>query len=361
MRTLVYADFHLGSDNSEDQAPITAWVKETLETACPERLIFNGDTFELILPVEHDPNLDLQAKEAVLNQILETWFALFEVVQNSGAKELIFIPGEHDYDLFKTPLQIKLREQFKSQAVTIADHHHDQESSSLIIHGHELDYNRIFQVDEEKISCIDGLTRAINHYLTQTSEIEQKVREATRKQEFSYWYGFSGIPQYIDVVENLFGADRHVYEKEVAAAILSPEFQKWLNQQKSILANVLGRIAKTLALSPTILLKSYNLFYKLLGKIVDSRIKAILQQNPYPDAPDYCFQTAVKNLVLGHFHNPKKESYPEGNAFNISSPRIHVDGLNRGKLEIHRDYSYLSVNGPKVEYSSRRESRIIPN
>ena len=360
MKSLVLADFHLGTDNIEDQGEIKDWVESTVAYIKPERVIFAGDTFELILPMEHSPEEDLRDKERVIGAIGNSWQGLFDYLRDSDVQKFVFVHGEHDFDITKPNLEQRLQGLLNGKDVSTSNHFYDAESSTLVIHGHELDYNRIFEIGGERISCIGGLTRALNDYLAQTPEVEKRVREATQRQDFSYWYGFSGLPRYIEAVDMLFGADRRVYEREVAKVIQSKDSDRWLAQQRSPLVQLMGRGTKKVAQIPSMLLPLYGAFYFVLDKVVESRVKAIVAQKPYTDAPDYCFRNPVNNLVLGHFHRPEESHYSGGSMFNVSSPRIHVDGIERSDLVIHRDLTFAVINGARVEYSSRTNRRRIP-
>ncbi len=353
MKTLIFADFHLGTENIEDLQILTCWIEEIIQKKQPDRIVFNGDTFELLLPMEQSFLIEHNRKEKVLETILDSWQQLFNVITKSNSQQLIFIPGEHDYDLFNVSLREILFQSFQAKKVTITNNCYDTESHSLIIHGHELDYNRIFEVNGTKISCIDGLTFAINRYLSQTPEIEKKIRTAVQKGNFSYWYAYGSLPNYIIAVEQLFGADKKVYEREVAAVLRSDAIMQWLMQQKSLETYLLGKMVRTAALFPEHILSLYDSFYSVLEKIVDNKIRDIFLQKKYTDAPDYCFDKPVNNILLGHFHIAEKQEYFGRNLYHIPSPRVHVAGIAQDQLQLRRDLGYAVIDKNKVIYSVR--------
>ncbi len=360
MKTLVLADLHLGTDNIEDQKEIANWVTSSVETTKPDSIVFLGDTFELILPMEHASRSQLDDHERVLTGILDAWNPLFDHLRKSDVSRLIFIGGEHDHDITSNKLESILKREFSSKDIRAATHHYDVASKSLIMHGHELDYNRIFDVAGKRVSCIDGLTRALNAYLAQTPEIERTIREATRRQEFSYWYSSGGIPNYIKTVGKLFGADKKMYEREVAKVFRSQELSDWLAAQKSPLVHTVGYITKQIAKFPSLLMPLYGIFRRGLRYVVKSRENSILAQKPYVDAPDYCFGKPVKNLILGHFHKPRETHYANGSVYNVPSPRIHVGRITEDALGIHRNLAYALLDADRITYSTRSTHRTIP-
>lgn len=361
MKTLIFADWHLGTENTEDKPRLLGMLEKACEETRPNKIIFAGDTFELILPLEHNESILGSTKEMIVHETLAQWDEVFRYLDQQEASEIIFLSGEHDFEITYHQLEGILQDRLRSKQVRTQEYSYDTDSRSLVMHGHQLDYNRIFlDTGGKKISCIDGLTRAINTFIHQAKHGD-RLQKAVKEGNFSYWYAFSRLPAYIDAASQLFGADKKMYERAISAVLRGGELDKWLEQQRDWLTHVLGQSAKIIAVYPPLLLALYQPFYHLLGKIVDTRIRDILEGRPYPDAPPSCFAQPVNNLILGHFHIPRDEEVGKGKrVYNISSPRVHVDGVQDGVLVTHRDNSYLVISsGKDIRMMNQRDTRRI--
>jgi predicted phosphodiesterase len=361
MKKLVFADFHLGTEPTGDQDELTKWLMDATDRHKPDSLIFNGDTFELILPLQHITNTAMEDKKLLLGQITSTWTDIFDYLKKSYVQEIIFINGEHDHEISQPGLEARLRETLKGKEVKVFDHYFDEESKTLIMHGHQLDYNRIFHVNGQKFSAIDGLTAALTRYLTQTQKIEQRIRDASRNNQFSYWYAGGSLPGYIESSAKLFGNDPRLYSREIAGVLKSEDIKGWLLQNKNLLTKILGTTARIVAKQPNLLLPLYSPLHSLLKIIINSRVKKILNGKRYTDEPSFLYGKEIHNLVLGHFHTSKRVRYGARTYFNIPSPRIHVPGLKKDYLQTERQLGYLGIDRRDLTFIVKpMEKNAIP-
>ncbi|MEK9154202.1 MAG: hypothetical protein AAB798_01900 [Patescibacteria group bacterium] len=360
MTTLVFADLHLGTANNQDAGTVIPWLRNQINQHRPGRIVFAGDTFELILPMDHRPGMNIANKVHVLQAIVETWDAFFAAVRDSTAKEIVFITGEHDYQIADPNLLSILQNILPSKTVSAGETFFDCVSRTLICHGHQFDYNRVFWKDGEPISLIDGLTIAINTLIAQTPDIEEMVRRAAERGVFSYWYAYGELPSYISAMERIFGADPSHYFADCARVIRSDATKKWLEQHTDPVTRCLGQIARIVALSPRTLFRLYRSFYVLLEMRERSRIRKILHGLPYADKPPELHRSGIKNLVLAHFHSPGIEHHGVKSIYKISSPRLHTEGIRDDMLHVFRDFDCVVIDGQRIAYQHERIAEDIP-
>src|SRR3989344_3863623 len=335
-KTLIFADLHLGTASIHDADAIVSWTRRVIQKHKPQRVVFDGDTFELILPMEHDLSIGV---EPSIHRIISAWQALFYYHRESDLSEIIFLRGEHDAEV--AVLDDTIQRYFPHQKIITGESWHDATSNSLVVHGHQFDYNRIFWDGNVKISCIDGLTFAINKFLSQTSKIEQQIRNAVAVGKFSYWYAYGELPRFISAVERLFGADSDIYLRECARVLRDGDLDRWLAEQSSVLTHVCGRMAKIAALHPRLLLQLYDTFYRLLDLHVKWKMRNVLIGRPYKDQPeDLNVSGGVRNLITGHFHEPRAWHWEGRSVYNIGCPKLSVAGTVGDELHVFRDLDF---------------------
>lgn len=361
MKTLVFADLHLGTADNQDKTILVPWIESVVEEYKPQRVILAGDVFGLILPIDHKRGVAQKTIPDVLRDILNTWQQLFTYWAKSDIQEFILIAGEHDYEIEEDVLISIVKEYLPNKKVSVNDLFYDEESRALVLHGNQFDYNRIFKVKGEKVFCTEGLTVAINNFVSQTPEIEERVRVAAEKGNFSYWYAFGKLPAYIRATYKIFDADPRVYTRECAHVLRGGELDRWLAQQTDWATKAAGSVAKAVALFPPALLWFYDLFYWLLDEKTQSRMKKVLLGKVYTDEPvNLVPYKQLRHLITGHFHEPREKLYGKRTIYNISSPRLHISGIKSGVLNTFRDFDFIFINGDKVVFTHQRTLKDIP-
>ncbi len=238
--------------------------------------------------------------------------------------------------------------------------YYEEPSQTLVFHGHQLDYNRIFRVNGQKISCIDGLTVALNNFVAQTPSIEERVRLAAEKGNFSYWYAFGKLPKFIRAVEKIFGAKPGLYTRDCARVIRGGDLDQWLAQQSDLQVKVVGWLAKQVALYPPALLWLYTPFSFLLNLKTSKRTKKILMGKEYTDKPEeFKGHKRIKRLVTGHYGDPRRKKYRGKGIYSISYCRISTLGVKNGLLKTFRDFDYVLLDSGRVSSYHKRIAKDI--
>lgn len=360
-KTLVLADLHLGTTNTHDIDTLVPWIKVLLTQSLPTRLVLAGDIFETILPMEHGQPINNVGVTTVVRAIVATWQELFSSWNESSVQEVTFLSGEHDAEIATKDVRDVLRRSLPSKRVTTEERWYDEGSDSLIVHGHQFDYNRIFWSGSERVSCVDGLTVAINALLSQSPGIETRVRDAAEAGIFSYWYAFGELPRFINAVERIFFAKASTYEAECARMLLGGDLDRWLGMQSDLLTRACGQVVKLAAHHPPTLLRLYDAFYRLLDLHVKWRMKKVLAGHSYQDEPETLkISGGVRNLVFGHFHEPRMWHDRGRSGYGISCPRLSVAGIENECLRTFRDLSYVLLDGPDVSLHHKRILRLTP-
>ena len=350
------ADLHLGTENTEDKNEITQWINDTINEHTPDSIIFAGDIFELILPAQHSIDIRTKKQSEILKSCIDSWNPLFKILRDSKTSSFHFINGEHDYEIIKPELENIIKKSLSNKKITVSDHHYDSKSSSLIMHGHQFDYNRIYNLDGRKISCVDTLTVAINNYFSQHSGI----RKSTKEKLLSYWYAPGMLPDYILALNKIFGIDKKKYGEDIAKILKSEETKEWISLQHSIASKMLGYSANLISNFPDSLLMLKKTFAKVSGRITDKRINHIFNGKFDRDIPYFCNEKKIKNLILGHAHTFEKVKYQNGVKYSVPSPRIHTRGIENNNMVLNRDLGYVLIDGENVSLVNEHFDYEIP-
>ncbi|HEY4527287.1 MAG TPA: hypothetical protein VJK53_05605 [Candidatus Paceibacterota bacterium] len=360
MTTIIQADLHMGPANTQDKAMLVSWEKSVLVKHRPKRLVLNGDTWELQLPMEHENSIVHKSPIEIFSEINgRPWKDMVVCWRESLLEEIIVLEGEHDRRL--RLLIDALKKELPGKRIVAAEYWYDAESQTLVTHGDKFSYDREYRRGDEYISCTPGLTVAINLFLSETPEIERRVREAVDKGIFSYWYAFAQLPAFLRAAEQLFGCDRGRYARECAHVMRGGDLDRWLACQSDWQTRVAGQLVKMAALYPPLLLWLYGPFYALLDLKTRSRMRSVLSGEHYTDKPEELAQFGpVENLVTGHRHKTKETHYREGSVYNLGCPRLSIAGIRGDVLETFRELDYVLLDGSDVSIHQHRIPHLIP-
>jgi len=360
MRTLVFADLHLSTEKNGERE-MSKFLSSTTKEVQPQRIVLAGDIFESLLAVDNVPGLTELHIHDRFDKILKTWSSLFRMWNNSSCNEFIFLAGEHDHDILRPELLRKLQNILPQKKVKTTSHFFEEHTRSLILHGHQFDYNSIYDIKGKKISCIDGLTHAINRYVTLNPDIEKRVRNAVTRGIFSYWYAYGQLPLYLKAANQIFGCNVNQYLKDIQQVFRGGELDTWLHHLRDPNKRAIGKMTKQLARYPASLLYLYPKFYHVMEKFTSRALRSILTNTPVADVPKFCTQYGkVKNIIIGHNHTPRIIHLREGNIYAISSPRLHTVGIIGNYIRNHRDFNYMVIEGNNITHIHNRQSSSVP-
>jgi len=273
----------------------------------------------------------------------------------------VFLCGEHDAAIDRDIVAKVIERHLRGKRIVVGETWHDAVSDSLVVHGHQFDYNRIFWNGDVRVSCVDGLTHAINAFLSDIPETERRIREAVGRGVFSYWYAYGQLPGFISAVAMIFGADIGTYQRECARVLRGGDLDRWLAQQSSLLTHTCGTIAKLVALYPPLLLGLYEVFYALLDLHVKWKMRQVLIGRSYRDQPEILkVNGGVLNLITGHFHDPRIWHWQGRSCYSIGCPRLSIAGIRKNNLQVFRDLDFVLLDGRNVSFHHERISRGIP-
>lgn len=351
--TIIFGDLHLGHGHP---SAACANLKRALDDEPNAKtLILAGDTFELIFPHQHIGGLQ-NSTELMLMAILKSHADFFSFLNKSEIQKVIFIKGEHDYSL--SDHASVLQEALPEKEVHVTDHYYDAATRTLVIHGHEFDYNRVFDKQGTSVNLIDGLTIAITNFIDSItdSNLVLEMNEMNRRGVFSHFYSTRQLPHYVEAAETLFGADRKTYEQAIAEHLRSPQVKQWIGLHYDWVVHALGIGVRTAALSPPSLLKLYRPFSWILDRIYERKVYSVLAGRSYPDAPEYLFgnnRGPVHKLICSHLHVAKEESWQivNGNTppriasfVNLAPAIAHAIGFQNDHIYSWKQFQFAKIN-----------------
>ncbi len=359
MYTCVVGDLHLGTHRNREDELISQWIIHRLAGNGVRHLIMNGDTFELAFCI--GGRVEPASHELVLGKILEEHRALFECIRQSFDKVTIVV-GEHDYLVFNVLRQMLYNT--LGGKLDVVEHHYHSPSRTLVLHGHQFDYNLVHDYSSEEI-LTDRLTRVFEQFTFQTPELSRAVMRAFEKQAYSFWYAAGRQPAFIDATCEMFGHRQEVYYRCMSAILRSDFFKQWVHRHRNTFNKCVGFLAVPMSIAPWWVLRYLNrLWWAMAKTIVLKRAKVFLRGGRIASLIDVPPGLPIDRMVVGHAHRYRRIDFDHAGRqktyVNTVSPRWHLVGLRNGELELHRDEGYVILGDDgSFNYHGGRETQMV--
>jgi hypothetical protein len=351
---MVVGDLHLRLPGSEDDRHVLSWLRSELQMRRPAAIVLAGDTFELA--GSHLLSTSATQRLALQNAFDRLSTCLRSILIDAGVRRLVLLTGDHDRSLVEHRALLEVG--CERLRIDVADAFVHGPSSSIVLHGHQLDANS--HACRGAAPICDALETALDAITTDGSDAAQRFASACSEGSFSRLYASGRRADYVTAMERAFGFSPGLYWRAVVQATReNTSVEVGSSVQPSIEALV-GSIGSSIArLGAVRLLRmSSRMVERLAWRRFRNRAWSMLASGALTRS------LGVRNAIVAHAHRPLRESRMlRGDTLTVAcvcAPRTHVRGVAAGRVELETHEAIADLTEHGLMYSSTSRRRTTP-